>query len=156
MKWKYFVIAVLWAGSSLADHNAVQLDKLILGLPDGWIVSIVRPNHFDSCGNKPLFEMTCTMPDVEYEHDTKAGRLKEHPSMTLMFYAPFSHEKQAEFEKKVAEIETSPCAVSPPRIVAKTENYWVMSYQSAGYFAYPKIKEIYEHLKTVLSVNRKE
>jgi len=32
MTWKYFFALMLLAGSALADHNAVQLDKLILGL----------------------------------------------------------------------------------------------------------------------------
>jgi hypothetical protein len=31
-----------------------------------------------------------------------------------------------------------------------------MTYTAEGEFDHPKIKELYEHLKTVLSVNRKE
>ncbi len=156
MKLKIILMSVFLAGTALADHNAIRLDSLILGLPEGWVVSIVRPSHLDSCGNRPLFEMTCAMPDVEYEHDTKVGRLKEHPSLTLMFHATFSAEKSAEFKRKAAEIEASPRAVASPHILAKTENYWVMTYQSDGYFDHPKVKELYDHLKTVLSVNRKE
>jgi hypothetical protein len=156
MTTKCLVAFLLTATCALADHNAVQLDALILGLPDGWIVTIARPNHLDSCGNRPLFEMTCTMPDVEYEHDTKAGRLKEHPSLTLMFHRPLSAEKEAAFKTKAAEVDASPQAVAPPRVLAKTENYWVMSYQTEVRFDHPKVKELYDHLKTVLAVNRKE
>ncbi len=35
----------LFASSVFADHNAIQLDKMILSLPKGWEVKITRPDH---------------------------------------------------------------------------------------------------------------
>lgn len=155
MKWKYLIVLMLMAGSALADHNAVQLDKLILGLPDGWVVSIIRPQNTDTCGNKALFEMTFTMPAVEYEIGMKGRKepVTVHPSLALMFYAPFSPEKDADFQKKADAITHSARAVAAPYVFAKTENYWVLTYGGGNH---PKVTELGAYLKAALSVNRKE
>ena len=156
---KYAVFSLMFAliaSSTFADHNAVQLDKMILSLPKGWEVKITRPDHLDSVGNKAMFQIEFVFPSIEYEYEAKGGRMKQHPSLWLSFYKPFSKEKLAEFERKATEIHNSERAVAPPNIFVKTENYWILTYQTGVSFRHPKEKELYQHLKKFLSINRKK
>jgi len=149
-------LLALLASTALADHNAVQLDKMVLSLPKGWEVRITRPDHLDPTGNKALFAAEFTFPSVEYEYESRAGRLKMSPTLTLSFYEPFTSDQLAQYERKAEEIRSSERAVAPPIVFVKTENYWVFTYHSGAHFRHPKEKEIYQHLREFLSINRKE
>ena len=159
MKMKMFFcwIAMLSAGVSLADHNTVQLDKLILSLPRGWEVRIVRPEGHGGYEIKALLEVAIEFPSVEYEIDTMSGKMKVHPSLWLSFYAPFTEKQYEQYRKKVKEVqERSLQPAAPPLLLAKTENYWIFTTEEGKHFRHPKEKEIYQHVKEFLSINRKQ
>ncbi|MGV7230093.1 MAG: hypothetical protein ACQ9IQ_15720, partial [Nitrospirales bacterium] len=125
-------------------------------LPKGWEVKISRPDHADSVGNKALFHMQFVYPSVEWPDPMEHRLVMQHPSLTLAFHKPFSKEEIVQFEKKSKELHNSDQAVGYPNIFVKTENYWILTYESGVSFRHEKEKELYQHLKKYLSVNRKE
>lgn len=149
--------ATLLAASAFADHNAVQLDRLLLSLPAGWQMQLVRNEGFSRYGVPELFAARLELPSVQYELDVMGTKRTVHPSLLLCFYAPLTEKQYADFQKKV-DAEVTAIGQPPPAtlLLAKTENYWVFTCQYPDHFNQPKVEEVYRHVKAFLSINRKE
>ena len=147
----------LIAWCAVADHNATQLDKLVLGLPAGWEAHISRTG-FSRYGVPELFQMRLELPTTQFEYEIMPGDKRMiHPSLTLHFYAPLTEPEFTDFQRKVgAEGVATDQPPARTLLFAKTENYWIFSTQSPDQFRHPKEREIYRLVKALLSINRKE
>ncbi len=61
------IMLAFLASSAIADHNTVELDKMILSLPEGWEVKISRPDHAESIGSKALFHVQFDNVNIIYQ-----------------------------------------------------------------------------------------
>lgn len=134
------------------DTEDIELDELILGLPQGWEVAVTHPDYNEPCGHRALFEMYFEFPSETYEVYTKASPETPetvHSKQSLAFYRPLTDEQvetcRTQEGKKpgTAAVQLEPSAFSEGRYWV-TEEYWIVP---STLQEHPREQELYEYLK---------